>query len=72
MCGCFLLFKGASFNLDWLRRLGVASPKVLIVSFVVGVLFVAVLVLLNPYAPTLKMNPYPIGSGQWWIWWLTN
>ena len=70
MRGCFLGCKVSAFNLDFLRQLGIEYPRVAVISFIIGVLFVLVLVLSMPYRPTIKVNAHPMGSVEWWFWYL--
>jgi hypothetical protein len=51
-------------------KINVAYPKALVASIVVSLIIVAVLFLVQPYAPPVPQNPYPYLSYQWWYWWM--
>jgi hypothetical protein len=51
-------------------KLKVKYPKALIASIVVSLLIVALLFLVQPYAPPAPQNPFSYLSYKWWMWWM--
>ena len=47
-------------------------PKAIVASVIFAVLFVVVLVLVQPYAPPIPQSPYVAFTIRWIYWWLVD
>lgn len=50
----------------------VESPKALLVSIIIGVVFTLLLVYFGSMQSHIDPNPYEKGCFDWWFWYLIN